>query len=91
MVKSLVIQGKLKKKRRTLQRLRTIESFNESASIKEAKIHAFKVTPWFVNNTYKSAQEGSALAAAAEKIHQTQMEIIRLKYPVSLARSEQPL
>ena len=31
-------------------------------------------------------QAGSALAAAAEKIHQTQMEIIRLKYPSSLAR-----
>jgi hypothetical protein len=43
LVQNLVRKGKLKKTRRTLGRLRTIESFNESSSIKEAKVHAFKV------------------------------------------------
>ena len=43
LIEILVKRGKLKKTKRTLRRLRTTESFNESFSIKEAKVHAFKV------------------------------------------------
>ena len=50
LVQNLVRKGKLKKTRRILRRLRTIESFNESSSIKEAKSHAFKVLFMFVFN-----------------------------------------
>jgi len=71
-VRNMVRRGRLKKTKRTLRRLKTTESFNESSCIKETRLPVF--------------QAGSALAAAAEKIHQTQMEIIRLKYPSSLAR-----
>ena len=42
-VKCLVRRGRLKYIQKTLRRLKTTESFNESSSIKEAKIHAFKV------------------------------------------------
>ena len=44
LIQDLVRKGKLKKRKRTLTRLKTTESFNESFSIKEAKVHAFKVT-----------------------------------------------
>ena len=42
-VKCLVRRGRLKYIHKTLRRLKTTESFNESSSIKEAKMHAFKV------------------------------------------------
>ena len=48
LVHSLVRKGRLKKTRRTLQRLKTTESFNESSSIKETKRQAFKVIPAFL-------------------------------------------
>ena len=68
----LVRKGVLKKSTYLLRRLKCVGSFNESFSIKETKPHSFK--------------PGSALAAAAEKIHLTNMEMIRLKYPVTLRR-----
>ena len=60
-------------------RLKTVESFNEALAISE---HARGKTTF---------REGSALAQAAEKVFLSQMEIIRLKYPVTLEklRSEQ--
>jgi hypothetical protein len=56
-----------------------VQSFNESLAISE---HA---------RGKKTFREGSALAQLAEKVFLSQMEIIRLKYPVSLQkmRSEQ--
>ena len=55
-------------------RLNSVESFNESLAISE---HA---------RGKKAFREGSALAQLAEKVFLNQMEIIRLKYPVSLQR-----
>ena len=72
-IKNLVRKGTLRKPVHVLRRLGAVSSFNESLSIKDTKkIHSFR--------------EGSALAMAAEKIHQTNMDIIRLKYPRSLHR-----
>ena len=68
----LVRKGLLKKSTHLLKRLKCVESFNESFSIKETRAHSFK--------------PGSTLAAAAEKIHLTNMEIIRLKHPMTLRR-----
>ena len=71
-IERLVKRQKLRKTCHTIRRLQTVESFNESFTIRETKIHCFK--------------EGSSMARAAERIHQTNMEIIRLKYPQSLNR-----
>ena len=65
-------RGVIKRTRRIIKRLRTTESLNEALAIKESKCHAFK--------------EGSVLAERAEKVFLSHMEIIRLKYPGSLAR-----
>ena len=72
-IRRLVKSGILRKAVHVLRRLKTVESFNESFSIKDTKVHSFRA--------------GSVLAAAAERIHQTNMEIIRLKHPGSLRRS----
>ena len=71
-IRRLVKSGRLRKAVHVIRGLKTVESFNESFSIKDTKVHTFRA--------------GSALAAAAERIHQTNMEIIRLKHPGSLRK-----
>ena len=57
-----------------LLRLKSVESFNEAIAISERA------------QGKKPFREGSALSLIAEKVFLQQMEIIRLKYPLSLQR-----
>ena len=55
-------------------RLKSVESFNEALAIREQA------------RGTKPFREGSAMAQLAEKVFLTHMEIIRLKYPISLQK-----
>jgi len=70
-IHNLLLKGRIACNPKVLRRLTTTESFNEAFTIvEESRPHAFK--------------KGSLLAARAEKVFLTHMEIIRVKYPNSL-------
>jgi len=72
-IQNLLLRCRISCSPKVLRRLTTTESFNEAFTIiEESRPHAFK--------------EGSLLAARAEKVFLTHMEIIRVKYPNSLHR-----